>query len=69
MRTTYIITGMTCGNCAKHITEELQEIDGVTAAQVDWESGRAIIESENHIPYDAVIAAVAEAGNYTVVEA
>lgn len=69
MQTIYIVSGMTCGNCAKHVTEELQEIDGVTGVQVDWESGRTLVESHERIPFDAVIAAVAEAGGYTVVEA
>lgn len=69
MQTKYIVSGMTCGHCAAHITEELQKLDGVTGVQVDWESGNAVVESENRLPFDAVIAAVAEAGDYTVVEA
>ncbi len=69
MKRTYIVTGMTCGRCAAHITEEVQELAGVTGVSVEWESGRMVIESAEPLPFDAVIGAVAEAGNYTVVEA
>ena len=31
MRTTYDVTGMTCGHCAQAVTSEVQSIDGVTA--------------------------------------
>lgn len=69
MKNKYIVSGMTCGRCAAHVTEEVQELDGVTGVSVEWESGEMIIESEVRIPYDAVVGAVAEAGDYTVVEA
>ncbi|MDO5094239.1 MAG: cation transporter [Propionibacteriaceae bacterium] len=69
MKNKYIVSGMTCGRCAAHVTEEVQELEGVTGVNVEWESGEMIIESEVRIPYDAVVGAVAEAGDYTVVEA
>ncbi len=69
MQTTYTVSGMTCGRCAAHVTEELQELDGVTGVTVDWESGKTVVDSEQALPFDAVVAAVAEAGDYTVVEA
>lgn len=69
MKNKYIVSGMTCGRCAAHVTEEVQELDGVTGVSVEWESGEMIVESEARIPYDAVVGAVAEAGDYTVVEA
>lgn len=66
MITTYEVTGMTCGNCAAHITEEVSEIDGVTSVKVDHEAGSMTIESGAAIPFEAVAAAVDEAGDYTV---
>ena len=69
MKTDYAVAGMTCGHCASHVTEEIQTIAGVTSVDVDWESGRMVIESDEKIPFDAVVAAVAEAGDYTVTEA
>ena len=68
MKTDYAVAGMTCGHCASHITEEVQAIEGVEGVNVDWESGRMVIESGEKIPFDAVVEAVAEAGDYTVTE-
>ena len=65
----YSITGMTCGRCAAHITEEVSELDGVTGVNVSHEEGTMIVESRDRIPYDAIIEAVSEAGEYSVVEA
>lgn len=64
----YAITGMTCGRCAAHITEEVSELEGVTAVNVSHEDASMIVESANRIPFDAIIEAVTEAGEYTVVE-
>ena len=69
MKTDYAVAGMTCGHCASHVTEEIQAIAGVTGVSVDWESGRMVIESDEKIPFAAVVEAVAEAGDYTVKEA
>lgn len=65
----YSITGMTCGRCAAHITEEVSELDGVTGVNVSHESGSMVVESEDRLPFDAIIEAVTEAGEYSVVEA
>jgi Cu+-exporting ATPase len=35
------ISGMTCGNCARHVTEALQGVAGVQSANVDLEAGQA----------------------------
>lgn len=69
MKTDYAVAGMTCGHCASHVTEEIQTIKDVKSVSVDWESGRMVIESDEKIPFDAVVEAVAEAGDYTVKEA
>lgn len=69
MITNYKVTGMTCGNCVNHVTEEVKEIDGVKNVSVSLEGGSMVVESDAHIPFDAIIEAVKEAGNYAVVEA
>ncbi|MDO5678378.1 MAG: heavy-metal-associated domain-containing protein [Propionibacteriaceae bacterium] len=68
MITHYKVSGMTCGNCVNHVTEEVSEIDGVTNVTVVLD-GSMTVESEARIPFDAIIEAVQEAGEYTVVEA
>ena len=67
-QTTFTVTGMTCGNCVKHVTEELTEIDGVTDVAVDLVAGGdspVTITTEGPATQDAIAAAVDEAG-YTV---
>ena len=67
-QTTFTVTGMTCGNCVKHVTEELTEIDGVTDVAVDLIAGGdspVTITTEGPVAQDAIAAAVDEAG-YTV---
>jgi copper chaperone CopZ len=58
----YTVTGMTCGHCVASVTEEVQEIDGVTDVRVDLASGALSITSSRPIVDDAVRAAVDEAG-------
>lgn len=69
MITNYTVTGMTCGNCVNHVTEEVSAIDGVNDVKVSLEGGAMAVESAERIPFDAIIEAVKEAGDYTVVEA
>lgn len=69
MISTYIVSGMTCGNCVNHVTEEVSQVSGVTGVVVQLDGGQMRVESEERIPFDAIIEAVAEAGDYTVVEA
>ena len=58
----YTVTGMTCGHCVASVTEEVQEIDGVTDVQVDLSSGAVRVISDQPVPEDRVKAAVEEAG-------
>ncbi|MBP9902400.1 MAG: cation-translocating P-type ATPase [Verrucomicrobia bacterium] len=37
------VTGMTCNNCARHVTEALQSVPGVHSASVALEAGRASV--------------------------
>jgi copper chaperone len=58
---TYIVVGMTCAHCVLSVREEVSELAGVAAVEVDLESGRLRVPGEQ-IRDAAVRAAVAEAG-------
>ena len=60
--TTYTVTGMTCGHCVNAVTEEVTEVPGVTAVEVDLPSGAVTVTSDAPVEDDAVRAAVEEAG-------
>ena len=65
MTSTYEVAGMTCEHCVRSVTEEVSEVPGVTAVDVDLAAGRLTVTGA---PDDsAVRAAVAEAG-YQVVD-
>jgi copper chaperone len=59
---TYHVTGMTCGHCVASVTEEVQEISGVTDVQVDLATGSLSVTSSRPLDEGAVRAAVVEAG-------
>lgn len=59
---TYTVTGMTCGHCVSSVKEEVGALPGVTAVDVDLESGRVTVESGTPVDAAQVRAAVEEAG-------
>ncbi|GAB3196208.1 heavy-metal-associated domain-containing protein [Nocardioides hungaricus] len=59
---THTVSGMTCAHCVASVTEEVQEIPGVTEVRVDLESGALSVTSERPLTEDEVRAAVVEAG-------
>lgn len=57
------ITGMTCGSCVRHVTEALHRVDGVGAAQVELQGGRATVAYDPASATAAqMVQAVEEAG-------
>jgi P-type Cu+ transporter len=62
--TALTVTGMTCGNCARHVTEAIQSVPDVHSAEVRLEANQAAVRwaagTEPDVP--AVIRAVEEAG-------
>jgi Cu+-exporting ATPase len=54
------VTGMTCGHCAKRVTEALEAVPGVASAKVDHTAGRASVAGTATL--EALIAAVTELG-------
>jgi copper ion binding protein len=59
---TYVVEGMTCEHCVRAVTTELGAIPGVQRVHVDLASGTAEVVSDAPLPFDAVRAAVDEAG-------
>ncbi|HLM06556.1 MAG TPA: heavy-metal-associated domain-containing protein [Blastococcus sp.] len=59
---TWTVTGMTCGHCVNAVTEEVSQVPGVTAVDVDLASGGLTVASDAPVDEDAVRAAVEEAG-------
>ncbi|MGP4015128.1 heavy-metal-associated domain-containing protein [Saccharopolyspora sp. 5N708] len=62
---TFTVSGMTCGHCAKSVTEELSDLPGVNDVQVAVESGQVSVTSDQELSRDAVSTAITEAG-YTI---
>jgi copper chaperone CopZ len=58
---TYRVVGMTCSHCVASVREEVAEVAGVAAVDVDLASGRLTVAG-NGVAEAAVRAAVAEAG-------
>ena len=59
---TFSVSGMTCGHCVASVTEEVQELPGVTDVDVDLASGRLTVTADQPLGADAVRGAVEEAG-------
>jgi len=63
-------TGLTCGHCAKAVSDELMALEGVVDAQVDVVDGGAstvTVVTERDLTDDEVVAALDEAGEYVLV--
>jgi copper chaperone len=57
----YTVQGMTCSHCVLSVREEVSEVAGVSAVDVDLASGRLTVTGAD-VDEQAVRAAVAEAG-------
>jgi Cu+-exporting ATPase len=47
---TLAVSGMTCGNCKRHVEEALSGVPGVRAAEVDLAAGRATVALDANAP-------------------
>jgi copper chaperone len=64
---TYAVTGLTCGHCARAVTEEVGAIPGVTDVSVELVAGgtsMVTVTADRSVSDDAVAAALDEAGDY-----
>jgi P-type Cu+ transporter len=64
MSTELAVTGMSCSNCARHVTEALQTVAGVSSVTVRLEEGQATVQWQPALEpeVDRLLAAVREAG-------
>lgn len=60
--TDFTVTGMTCGNCERHVSEEVSAIEGVESVAVSHVTGILSVTASRDIDDADVIAAVDEAG-------
>jgi copper chaperone CopZ len=58
---TLTITGMTCGNCVKHVQKALDEIDGVTVGEVTIGSAEVSYDP-SEVDRAKIIEAIEESG-------
>ncbi|MBS1837069.1 MAG: heavy-metal-associated domain-containing protein [Actinobacteria bacterium] len=58
----FTVSGMTCNHCVMSVTEEVSEVPGVTGVDVDLDSGRMTVTSDEPVDDELVAAAVADAG-------
>ena len=65
----YTVSGMTCGHCVRHVTEEVSALPGVTSVVVELGDGAMIVESDQAIAFADIEQAVEEAGDYQVAQA
>lgn len=69
-RTTVLkVSGLACSNCVRHVSEELEEVEGVKNVSVILNKGGVsdvMVVSDVHLDDQALADAVDEAGNYTL---
>lgn len=67
--TTYTVNGMTCEHCERAVAEEVGSIAGVQSVEVSHETGTLTVASDSELNQDDVVAALDEAGEYTIAQA
>jgi copper chaperone len=60
--TTVTVSGMNCGHCATSVREEIGDIPGVHAVEVDLASGNVTIDSDSTVDGAAIRNAIEDAG-------
>jgi copper chaperone CopZ len=59
----FTVTGMTCGNCEKHVRHAAANLPGVTAVDVDRPGNRATVSFDPQATTPAaIVAAIVDAG-------
>lgn len=66
MKYELMIQGMMCGHCQKHVNDALSAMEGVSAVEVNLDSGIAAVTAEREISMDAFASVIEDAG-YTLV--
>jgi len=58
---TYAVPAMSCDHCEAAVTEEVEQVGGVAAVEVDLATKRVVVRGDG-VSDDAVRAAIREAG-------
>jgi copper ion binding protein len=61
-RTCVTVTGLTCQHCVMSVTEEVADIDGVSAVDVRLDTGQLTVLADRDVERGEIEAAVLEAG-------
>jgi copper chaperone len=61
-RTEVTVTGMTCRHCVMSVTEEVGEIDGVSAVDVRLDTGAVTVLADRDVNRDEIARALSTAG-------
>ena len=61
MQLTFLVAGMSCDHCKVAVTEEVAQVSGVSAVDVDLDS-KLVRVSGSGVDSAAVVAAIDEAG-------
>jgi copper chaperone CopZ len=65
----FTVTGMTCGNCEKHVRHAADHVPGVTSVEVNRLGGRATVSFDPQATTAAAIAAAITDAGYETTEA
>jgi copper chaperone CopZ len=60
----YTVTGMTCGHCTSAVVNEVLQVAGVRAVDVDLDSGRLTVRGDDF--EDAAIHSAVDEAGYAV---
>lgn len=63
------VSGMTCGNCVKHVEKAINSIAGVRSVEVDLASGTVKVDGDVAHKVTEIIAALEEDGYLAKVDA
>ncbi|AGB16572.1 copper chaperone [Halovivax ruber XH-70] len=66
VQTTLSVDGMSCGGCEQNVVSALTELDGVSDASADHETGDVSVEHESPAVDEATISATIEDAGYDV---
>ena len=56
------VSGMTCGNCVKHVDRAIRAVPGVQHVHVDLNSGVVLVEGDSSTTSASIMAALNEEG-------
>lgn len=56
------IKGMMCGHCEARVRKALEELEGVTSAEVSYKQGTAVVRADPAVSDEALLKAVTDAG-------